>query len=312
MLVAVPPDASSLEAVFTTERPKLRSLGYRLTGSLSEAEDLVQETFVRALERPPNDTTLPWRPWLTRVLVNLGRDRLRQRKRRDYHGPWLPESLELPDDAAETRHGEARYGEMESVTLAFLVALEALSPVQRAVLLLRDVIDHSVAETAEILGRTETYVKVAHHRARERMARYDEARVVPDAAALARTRAALERFMFALLADDVDAMTQLLREDCVAVNDGGREFIAAKKPIHGRKTVITFHRNIMRQGVQSAWRIANVNGLPALLLTFTPTDPRLANRVVFQVECDASGAIRAMRSTLSTDKVSGIEFPALA
>jgi len=300
---------ASLDSVFTNERAALVGIGYRLTGSSSEAEDLVQEAFVRALERPPTDTSLPWKPWLVRVVVNLGKDRLRRRRAREYDGPWLPEALEHAEGATDARHGEARYGELESVTIAFLTALEGLSSTQRAVLILRDVVDLSVAETAAILGRTETYVKVAHHRARERMKSYESARVVPDEATVARTKEALEKFLVALLSHDVPALTDLLRADCTTINDGGGEFTAAKKPVFGRDKSILFHTKIMRHGVPSNFRVALVNGLPTLIAHFAGTDARLANRVCVQVECDESGAIRMIRSTLATTKLRGIEFP---
>lgn len=301
--------SDAVASAFARERARLHGLSYRMTGSLADAEDIVMDAFTRALERPPSDLDAPLGPWLTRVVVNLAKDRLRARVRRGYRGPDLPEALELPDDADDRRHGEARYGELESVTLAFFAALDALSPAQRAVLLLRDVLDHSVAETASLLGRSETYVKVAHFRARARMEAYDVARVVPTPETRAHTTAALVAFVEALQRDDVDTLTKLLVEGCVTVNDGGGVYHAAGKPVVGRDKTILFHRKIHRHGVPASVRLATINGLPALVVHFHPTDPRLATRVVVQVELAPDGRIRAVRSLLSPSKVEHLVFP---
>src|SRR5262245_2483200 len=198
----------SLTAAFVADRPLLWGLCYRLTGSAADADDIVQETFARAVEHPPQRLDEPWRPWLVRVAVNLARDLLRRRRRRRYVGPWLPSPIDTADEAAvpavepalpggDTTAG--RYDMLESVSYAFLIALEALSPQQRAVLLLRDVFDYDVRETADALGVSEASVKVTHHRARARMAAYDRARCIPTRGLQERTRAALERLVAALL-----------------------------------------------------------------------------------------------------------------
>src|SRR5205085_1091374 len=160
--------AVQLADVFGEHRRFLWGLCYRLTGSAADADDLVQETFVRAIERPPERTDEPWRPWLVRVALNLGRDLLRRRRRRGYVGPWLPSPIETGDEVsppsvepviAPGHTMEGRYDLLESVSYAFLVALEALTPLQRAVLLLRDVFDYTVAETVDALGSSEANVK---------------------------------------------------------------------------------------------------------------------------------------------------------
>ena len=183
--------------VFAAHRRLLWGLCYRLTGSSADADDLVQETFVRAMERPPEHADVPWRPWLVRVATNLALDLLRYRRRRAYVGPWLPAPIETGDEASppsyelvvdERTTTEGRYDLVESVSFAFLLALEALAPKQRAVLLLRDVFDFTVAETADALGLTPENVKTTHHRARRAMAAYDRRRCVPTRALQERTR----------------------------------------------------------------------------------------------------------------------------
>jgi RNA polymerase sigma-70 factor (ECF subfamily) len=114
----------------------LWGLCYRMTGSAADADDLVQDTFVRALEKPPADMNAPLRPWLVKVALNLSRDQLRKRRRREYLGPWLPSPvltegdspLEIEEGATSEMSPVARYDLLESVTLAFLLALEALTP----------------------------------------------------------------------------------------------------------------------------------------------------------------------------------------
>jgi RNA polymerase sigma-70 factor (ECF subfamily) len=166
-------------AALESERKYLWGICYRMTGSAADADDLVQETFVRALERPPEDTSQPWRPWLVRVAMNLSRDQLRKRRRRSYPGVWLPTPIDgtLGEEAIEASTSddspEARYGLMESASFAFLVAVEALSPSQRAVLILRDVFDYSSRETADMLGKSEEGIRATLHRARKVMAAYE-------------------------------------------------------------------------------------------------------------------------------------------
>src|SRR5215471_18798660 len=163
---------------FDEHKRYLWGICYRMTGSAADADDIVQETFVRVLKKPPADMDAPLRPWLVKVALNLSRDQLRLRRRREYFGPWLPSpvitegdsQLEFDQRPSPQNSPVTRYDLSESVTLAFLLALEALTPAQRAVLLLRDVFDYSTDETAEALGMKESNVKVTLHRARRIMA----------------------------------------------------------------------------------------------------------------------------------------------
>src|SRR6266536_857867 len=226
--------ALAVDSLFEEHRRFLWSLCYRMTGSAADADDVVQDTFVRAMERPPRRIDEPLRPWLVKVALNLSRDLLRRRKRRDYTGPWLPSPIETglgagdrgldSDEKRATSHGneppshepasmEGRYDLLESVSFAFLLALEALTPMQRAVLLLRDVFDYSVKETAHALDRTEANVKTTHHRARQAMNTYDGARQIPTAARQQASAAALKQFLAALQQHDVAAIETLLADD---------------------------------------------------------------------------------------------------
>jgi len=207
---------SDLEAVFGAERSFLWGLAYRLTGSAADADDVVQTAFVRALERPPARTDLPWRPWLVRVTANLGRDLLRRRRRRRYEGPWLPSPVATPDEPPSAEPADpspdplARYALLESVSFAFLLALEALTPQQRAVLLLRDVFDYSTAETAAALAISVANAKQTLVRARRAMAAYDADR--PASVGSDEFAGAVASFLEKLAAGDVDAIESMLTE----------------------------------------------------------------------------------------------------
>ena len=121
-----------IEQLYREHRSFLHGLCYRMTGSTADAEDIVQETFARALVSPPPDASPPRRPWLVRVAVNMARDRLRQRKRAPYVGPWLPVPVETGEASADDDDPERHYGMIESISFAFLLACEALTPRQRA------------------------------------------------------------------------------------------------------------------------------------------------------------------------------------
>jgi len=148
----------------------LWGLCYRMTGVAADADELVQETFARAIERPPPAVDEDWHRWLVRVATNLSVDRLRARRRRAYSGSWLPSPVETPDvleSVTDERAGvEANYQRLESVSYAFLLALEALAPKARAVLILCDVFDYPAGEVAALLDTSESNVRVLHHRAR--------------------------------------------------------------------------------------------------------------------------------------------------
>jgi RNA polymerase sigma-70 factor (ECF subfamily) len=306
----------ALGGAFASERTFLWGLCYRMTGCAADAEDLVQETFVRALERPPARQDDPWRPWLVRVAMNLARDLLRRRRRRAYVGPWLPSPIETGDEAAmpgvepmltggDTTAG--RYDLLESVSYAFLIALEALTPQQRAVLLLRDVFDYDVRETAEALGISESSTKVTHHRARTRMAGYDRHRCIPTRELQVRTRAALEGLFTALVGGDARGAERLLASEVRAFSDGGGEFYAARVPLVGPARVAKFYTKIATRwgtAVQSVVRM--VNGLPALVSRMPVAGGGYAPLVVTRVDLNAAGRIERVHSVLATAKLTAI------
>jgi len=295
--------AAQVEHAFAAHRPFLWSLCYRLCGDAADADDLVQETFVRALQHPPARTDEPWRPWLVRVALNLGRDLLRRRRRRGYVGPWLPAPVEEPAAPAEAGP-EARYDRLESVTVAFLLALEALTPAQRAVLLLRDVFDYSVREAARALEMSEPNVKTTHLRARRRMQEYDRSRVRPGAALQLSTREALARFLGCLQAGDTAGVEALLADDVAAISDGGGEFAGARRSVLGRANVAAFFVGLTKKaGPTGPVALRAFNGLPAVLIEMAAPHTGWAPRLVLQCELDGRGLIRRVYASMATRKL---------
>ncbi len=302
--------------LFDEHRRFLWGIGYRMTGSAADADDIVQETFVRAMEHPPERTDEPVRPWLVKVALNLARDILRRRKRRDYVGPWLPSPIDTSgEEPAPPSHEpsvdgrdtlEARYDLLESVSMAFLVALEELTPRQRAVLLLRDVFDYSVRETADALDLSEPNVKTTHHRARQVMAAYDGQRVRPTASVQEASRAALFQFLQRLQANDVAGVEALLADDVKTMTDGGGEFRSALRTITGRDKVARFFLAVSTIGQGHTVRVVTINGLPAVVID-TPVRPeKVAPRSVMQVDVDPAGRIRGVYVVSATAKLTSL------
>jgi len=302
---------------FQAHRKFLWGLCYRMTGSAADADDLVQETFVRAIEKPPRDLENGWRAWLARVATNLSIDTLRRRKRREYIGPWLPAPIDTGDEASPPGHEiaspeestEHRYDLIESVSVAFLLALEHLTPRQRAVLILRDVFDYTVLETAKALDLTQTNVKVTHHRARQAMQGYDVSRLPPSHERQGRTADRLREFLECLQNQDVAGVEALLAADARSLSDGGGEYHAALLPIVGRKKVARLLLGLSAKGVAERLAFRMLNGLPAVV-AHAPLRQGFAPRFTFQIELDAEGRISAVHTVLASRKLLAVPFEA--
>jgi len=276
-------------------------LAYRMLGAAADADDVVQDAFVRALERKPaTDRSL--RPWLLQVVANLARDALRRRRRRRYVGPWLPSPVDV-DSLPDPREGpEARVSTAEASSYAFLVALEALTPNQRAVLLLRDVLGWSTPETATALGISDGSAKVTLHRARRALDGYEPRHEAPSDA----VQGALMAFMTALLQDDGAALEALMAREAVLLSDGGGRFFAARKPVVGAARIAKVYRTLAARYAgrdPGSLQFIHVNGQPALRAQLHEPLPGDASAWVFRVDLDAHGRIVALHSILSPDKL---------
>ncbi|HNC96675.1 MAG TPA: sigma-70 family RNA polymerase sigma factor [Myxococcota bacterium] len=215
-------------------RSLLWNISYRMLGSADEADEVVQECFLRALEHPPQ-TDRPLRPWLVKVSVNLARDRLRVRRRQPYPCPWLPQPV--PDELLDRQKG-AGY--------ALLVAMERLTPTQRAVWLLREVFEYSVEETAELLTMSPSNVKVTLHRARQQLGE------LPEACPPSKGMEILTQFLGCIAGGDVAGALALLTEDVVLLNDGGGRYAAAGIPLVGAERVVRTLLNLQKRGAPAS------------------------------------------------------------
>jgi len=310
----------ALDLAFDEHRRFLWSLSYRMTGNAADADDVVQDTFVRAMEHPPRRTDEALRPWLVKVALNLSRDLLRRRRRREYVGPWLPSPIDTDTDSPPSfepvvdggRSLEERYDLVESVSFAFLLALERLTPSQRAVLLLRDVFDYSVKETADALDLSEANVKTTHHRARHVMVDYDRARRPATPAMQEDTRRVLTRFLQCLEANDVSGVEALLADDVKTLTDGGGEFRSALRAIVGRDKNVRFYLAIAHVAETRRAKLMTLNGWPAAVIDVERMPERVAPRTVMQVELDAEGKISRIYAVSATQKLTALQQTATA
>jgi RNA polymerase sigma-70 factor (ECF subfamily) len=311
----MPPTEATLTQWYADHRAFLWGLSYRITGSAADADDVVQETFVKAHRHAPPRLADP-RRWLTRVAVNAARDLLRGRKRRSYIGPWLPMPIETSGGDAppffepivEGRTLEARYDLMESVSLAFLQALEALTPVQRAVLLLRDVFDYGAAEVAAVLDTSAGNVRLIHHRARRAMESYERRRSRPTASQRERTEQALHQFLALLSQGDVRGIERMLAADVRTITDANGEFTALLRPLSGRLRVATFFAQFSdaRRRNNIAVAIRQINGLPAADIAVPSPRDRRPPRLLLMVELNANGEIFSILVIASSSKLANL------
>ena len=301
---------------YDEHRQFLWGICYRMTGSAADADDIVQETFVRALAKPPADMEASLRPWLVKVAVNLSRDQLRRRRRREYYGPWLPSPIATADEScletAQLMTSEispvARYDLTESVTLAFLLALEALTPSQRAVLLLRDVFDYSTDETEAALGMTESNVKVTLHRARRIIEAYDRNRAANFADRTAQVRDSLERLLSRLANGDVEGLRQMLAADVVLVADGGGEVNALAQPVYGRDKVLRLVANLYKaQRSVTSTSLGVLNGEPAILIARSRVLPGHASFFTMHCELNEHRRLQRLYFVFAPSKLSALK-----
>jgi RNA polymerase sigma-70 factor (TIGR02957 family) len=285
---------------FESYRPLLFSIAYRMLGSASDAEDVIQDSWVRSADAQPSDLRST-RAWLTTVVTRLCLDRLKSARaaREQYVGPWLPEPvLTSPEERPD-----AMLQRDESVTLAFLVLLETLSAEERAVFLLKEVFDYSHDEIAGMLEMTAANARQILHRAKARVAER-RPRFTGDPEA---KRAMAKRFQAALTANDPAALTGLLAEDVGFWGDGGGKVTASRRPLSGRDAVLNLLLGINRvaaaQGVlpDVSVNVIDVNFEPALAI-------RLRGQLdsIYALEI-RDGAIQAIRAVRNPDKLAFIE-----
>jgi RNA polymerase sigma-70 factor (ECF subfamily) len=286
------PDASGIEQ-FQAQRPRLFAVAYRMLGSASDAEDVVQDAWLRYANASPADVRSP-AAYLTTIVTRLCLDRLKAARasREEYVGPWLPEPA-VTDDAAGPERSVAL---AESVTLAFMVLLETLTPEERAVFLLREVFEHDYDDIAAMLDTTPANCRQLFHRAKLRIAD----RRPRFAGAVDHKRPLIGRFVDALRAADEQQLANVLAEDVGFWSDGGGKTLAARRPVFGREHVAHmlagFRRTAPSLGVDLAtvWiDIVDVNGEPAMLMRLAG---RLDSVYAFTTADDTITAIHVVRN----------------
>lgn len=265
-----------------------------MVGSVGDAEDLVQEAFLRLhREEQEGAEIASAKAFLTTVVTRLAIDHLRSARvqREQYVGEWLPEPLLVDPDPGPAEHAEMS----DTLSMAFLVLLESLSPLERAVFLLHDVFGYSFAEVGEVVGKSEENCRQIATRARKAV---DARRPRFDPSAEER-RAVVERFFAAVAGSGAD-VASLLAEDVVHRADGGGKAPAVARPLIGAERVARFWTNLIRQGsrVGGYVDIASVNGQPGALLR--ASDGAVVSVVSFDV---IDGKISEIRAVLNPDKL---------
>jgi RNA polymerase sigma-70 factor, ECF subfamily len=250
---------------FETYRLYLFSIAYRMLGSAMDAEDMVQETYLRYRSTPP-ESIVSHKAFLTTILTRLCVDQLHlaRRQRETYLGPWLPEPI-LTASPAESANPEERVDTYESISLAFLLLLEQLQPIERAVFLLREVFEYDYAEIATFVGKSEMACRQAFSRAKKHLADHR-----PRFPASPEThRQLLTGFLQAVQAGDMKALMNLLADDVTLWADGGGKVKgAATRPIAGRIAVARFSVGATRRFLPAGSRmeLAEVNRQLALII----------------------------------------------
>jgi RNA polymerase sigma-70 factor (ECF subfamily) len=275
---------------FEVYRPLLFSIAYRMLGSASEADDVLQDAWLRARQDEDADVRSP-RAYLTTIVTRLCLDHLRsaERTRMEYPGPWLPEPLAQPNqESAELA---------SSMTTAFLVVLERLAPTERAVFLLREVFELDFDEIAAIVGKSEANTRQILTRARRRlreprprftMSRQDSEDIV-------------KQFRHACVTGDVEELLAVLHADATLIADGGGKALAAPHPVIGADRIAEFVIDIVgkMRWSESDPRLVTINGAPGLLLRH----PTFGNGTYsFDI---ADGRIRAIYVVRNPDKLRG-------
>ena len=288
--------------VFDRHRRLLFSVAYQMLGSVTDAEDAVQDAWLRWSAADRDDVADP-RAYLVRVVTRLALDRLdsARARRESYVGPWLPEPLLThPVAAAPAPADPTAAAELvEQVSMALLVVLETLSPAERAVFVLREVFGLPVAEAAAALGRSEAAVRQMAHRAREhvqaRRPRFDADRGAH--------REVTERFLAACAGGDVDALLAALAPDAVLISDGGGKAKAALRPITGAEKVARFAAVVAGQGMALPGlriEIADLNGSPAVV-AWADGEPLMTMSLVV-----ADGLVTQVLVVRNPDKLAGL------
>jgi RNA polymerase sigma-70 factor (TIGR02957 family) len=281
--------------IFEEHRNLLFAVAYRMLGTVADAEDVVQDAWLKWSAADRSHVIEP-KGYLIRIATNLALDRLRSARvqRESYVGPWLPEPLLTAPDVAEDVELA------ESVSMAMLIVLETLSPLERAVFVLREVFGFPHGEIAEALGRSEASVRQLGHRAREHV----HARRPRFEMGAAERRQVTERFFAAALGGDLNELMEVLAPDVTLWTDGGGKVRAALRTITGAEKVARWFASVTQRPYDGVapedvrLDLAEINGMPGVLIK---GPDRLLGAVV--VDVGSGGRARAIHLVANPDKL---------
>lgn len=285
---------------FVANRGRLFGVAYRMLGSAADAEDLVQDAYLRWMRADHADIDAP-AAWLVKTVTNLCLNQLGSARvrREQYVGPWLPEPVCTADGALGPME---RAEQRESVSLALLVLLERLTPAERAVFVLREAFGYDHRSIAEILDTTPGNARQLHSRATKRV-RQGRPRFDPDRGAW---RDLVERFIAAARDGDVAELERMLANDVVATSDGGGKATAGRRPVLGRERVARLAAGLLRKAGGVTLEVIEVNGEYALL-------GRVGDHVLgVWVVHIAEGEIVALQTVANPDKLGYLQCQLLA
>jgi RNA polymerase sigma-70 factor (TIGR02957 family) len=272
------------------------SIAYRMTGSVTDAEDIVQEAFLKLTQALRDGTVIESpKAFLATVTTRLAisHQNSARVRRESYVGSWLPEPLVESTEPDPAEHAELS----DSLSMAFLVLLESLGPAERAVFLLREVFGYDYAEIASIIGKAEANCRQIFGRARRRV---DEGRRARFQASRAESAEVARRFFAAVEGGDLEGLLQVLAPDVVTIGDGGGKAWALTEPLRGRDRVARIWFGVMRRGLKERARVEPrwVNGQPGAVAYDA------ADRVAAVISLDiADGRVQAIRSVVNPDKL---------
>ena len=279
---------------FERYRSLLFSIAYRMLGSVTDAEDIVQEAYLRWREAPEAEIRSP-KSYLSAVVTRLSIDRLRSARvqREEYVGPWLPEPLvsERIEEVSDSIELD------ESLSIAFLVLLESLNPVERAVFLLREVFDYDYEEISRLVGKSEDNCRQIAHRARQSVAarrpRFERS---PE-----QEQRLTRQFLEACMSGDMEGLVGLLSEDVTLWSDGGGKVAAAPYPIHSPERVARFLLGVLRTVPPDfSARPVQINGGPGVV---GYVDGHPTSVVALDV---ADGRLRGVRIVVNPEKLRAV------
>ncbi|MFG1793259.1 RNA polymerase sigma-70 factor [Nocardia sp. NPDC049149] len=280
-------------AAFDRLRPLLFTIAYEILGSAADAEDVLQDSYLRWRDVPPGEVVHP-RAYLVRVVTRQALNQLRtvRRRREEYVGTWLPEPIRTQHDAS---HDVVL---AESVSMAMLLVLETLGPTERAVFVLSEVFGHSLVEIADMIGKTDSTVRQIAHRARQhvqaRRKRYE-----PDAET---SRAVIDQFLRAARNGDVQTLMDVLAPDVVQLADGGGKVTVAGRPVVGAERVAKYLVALAQNGMAGMdVEFGSFNALPALLVR---SGGELDSVLLIELSGDRITRLYAVRNP---DKLRGAE-----